>query len=128
MFQDELLTQGWTENGPGCYAKGDWFIEPDTSSWMFVSTKQNPRVFDVHVPGDYEARWTVHLIEHLCEMEDVRQRLRATLKAIRDNPHQGRQEATDALRQCYHKWLVNLNVPEKKLGRTYCAICSALGT
>jgi hypothetical protein len=126
MFDEKLKTKGWTQTGAYSYAKGDWLIEPDTSSWMFVSTKGNPRVFDVHVPGDYESGWTVNLIEHLCGMEDERLRLRAALESIRDNPEAARQTAISALQQCFHNWLLNLKIPEKQTGRVYCAICGAL--
>src|SRR5262249_5794965 len=95
-------------------------------SWMIVSTKNNPRVFDVHVPGEYESAWTANLIEHLCAMEEERGRLRAALQAIRDRPQEAAQTAVDALRQCYHRWLVNLDVQEKQPGRLYCVICGAL--
>lgn len=53
MFADDLKQNGWTEiHKLGEYTKGDWSICFDTSAWMIVETKSNPRVFDVHVPGD----------------------------------------------------------------------------
>jgi hypothetical protein len=93
---------------------------------MIVSTKSNPRVFDVHVPGTYESAWTVNLIEHLCSMEDERHRLREVLATIRDNPGSGVEApstAMGALQQCYHSWLVNLDVPDGQMGRVYCIVC-----
>ena len=120
-FDDYLEQKGWTE-----YTKGDWKIHFDTSSWMIVETKGNPRVFDVHVPGDYESGWTVNLIEHLCKMEDERHRLREALEKIRDNNSSDREArlvAKEALEQCYHSWLINLDIPKGQPGRLYCSIC-----
>jgi hypothetical protein len=128
MLADELKAKGWTEKGMGWYVKGDWAVEMDTSSWMIVSTKSNPRIFDVHVPSAYESGWTANLIDHLCAMEEERHRLRAVLEAIRDNPSEARETAINALRQCYHRWLVNLQVPEDQIGRQYCVICGALSS
>jgi hypothetical protein len=125
MLADELKAKGWTEIGFGCYTKGDWTVDLDTSSWMIVSTSSNPRVFDVHVPGNYEAGWTANLIEHLCSMEEERHRLREVLEAIRDNPREASQTAANALKQCYHRWLVNQAIAECQVGREYCVICGA---
>jgi hypothetical protein len=125
-LSQELEAKGWRVIGAGCYEKGDWTVDLDTSSWMIVSTKRNPRVFDVHFPGEYEARWTANLIEHLCSIEEERHRLRAALEAIRDNPKEASRTAAAALKQCYHEWLVNMAVPEKQIGREYCVICGAL--
>jgi hypothetical protein len=126
MLADELKANGWTETPTGCFAKGDWAVEPDTSSWMIVSTARNPRVFDVPIPGEYESRWAANLIEHLCAMEDERRRLLTALETIRDNPADARHTAIDTLRQCYHRWLINVQIPEQQMGRVYCVICSAL--
>jgi hypothetical protein len=130
VFTDDLKQKGWTEIAKLWeYAKGDWRIQFDTSSWMIVATKSNPRVFDVHVPGDYESRWTVNLIEHLCSMEDERHRLREALEKIRDSnasDQAARSIAEEALEQCYHSWLVNLDVPEGQPGRVYCQICKQI--
>lgn len=93
---------------------------------MIVETKSNPRVFDVHVPGDYESGWTVNLIEHLCKMEDERQRLRQALERIRDSESSSqatRSMAKEALKKCYHTWLINPNIPEGQGDRVYCPIC-----
>jgi hypothetical protein len=98
---------------------------------MIVSTEHNERVFDVHVPGEYEAAWAVKLIEHLCQMEDERHRLRTVLAGIHDNPasgHEPRSAAVEALQQCYHRWPVNLNVLEGQMGRLYCPICQQTET
>jgi hypothetical protein len=98
---------------------------------MIVKTKSNPRVFDVHVPGDYESTWTVNLIEHLCRMEDERQRLRHALQRIRDSESCGqvaRSLAKDALEKCYHTWLINPSIPEGQDGRVYCPICKQTKT
>ena len=127
MFDDDLKRQGWTEIAKMWeYEKGDWQIHFDTSSWMMVETKYNPRVFDVHVPGDYESRWTVNLIEHLCSMEDERHRLREALERIRDNNSSDQAAlsiAKEALEQCYHTWLVHADMPQGQPGRVYCPIC-----
>lgn len=124
----KLKAKGWTETGLWEYAKGEWKVLFDTSSWMILSTGNNERVFDVHVPTTYEAAWTVNLIEHLCRMEDERHRLRQALERIRDNlpsSPEARALAIDALQQCYHTWLVNLDVPEGQMGRVHCPICGA---
>jgi hypothetical protein len=126
MFADDLKASGWVEGGRGDYSKGSWSILYDTSSWLVVATGDNPRTFDVHVPGEYESRWTVNLIEHLCRMEDERMRLRKALAEIRDMPGTGdpvRAAAARALERCYHAWLLNYDVPVGKRGRVYCPIC-----
>jgi hypothetical protein len=132
MFFEKLKAMGWTEVVTKQeYAKGNWKIDFDTSHWMIVSTNTNPRVFDVPAPGYYEAAWTVNLIEHLCQMEDERQRLRTVLAGIRDNPASGqepRSAAAEALQQCYHRWLVNLDIPEGQMGRLDCPICGQTET
>jgi hypothetical protein len=106
MFADDLKAKGWTEiTELWEYAKGDWKIDFDTGHWMIVSTQNNPRVFDVSAPRDYESAWTVNLIEHLCRMDDERHRLREAVKRIRDNPTadpEARFAAAEALGQCYH--------------------------
>lgn len=126
MFADDLKQKGWIEITKWEYSKGDWNVCFDTGSWMIVETKSNPRVFDVHVPGDYESAWTVNLIEHLCKMEDERHRLREALEKIRDDKTSGqaaRSTAKETLKECYHNWLVDLDVPEGSTGRLYCPIC-----
>jgi hypothetical protein len=126
-FGEELKALGWREIGVCCYEKGDWLFDLDTSSWMDLWTKAKGKpVFTVHVPEVYEARWTAHLIEHLFSIEEERRRLRAALEEIRDNPLVARQTATLALDQCYHKWLVNLAIPESQMGRVYCDVCGAM--
>jgi hypothetical protein len=126
-FTDGLKARGWTDNRPDSdYAKGGWAILFDTSSWMIVSTESNPRAFDVHVPGEDESGWTVNLIEHLCRMEDERLRLRKALEGIRGMAGAGeaaRSAAAEALAQCYHSWLVNVDVSEGQTGRLDCPIC-----
>lgn len=126
MLSDELKAKGWTVLGDGWYIKGDWKVEMDTSTWLQVSTKHNPRAFDLRVLGVHESRWTANLIEHLCEMEDERHRLRAALETILDNPRAAIEIARSALNQCYHNWLVNVEIPEKQAGRVYCVVCGAL--
>ena len=127
MFADELKARGWTEGGRQAdYSKGSWSICFDTSSWVEVATAANPRTFDVHVPGEYESRWTVNLIEHLCRMEDELVRLRKALSEIRDTSDVGdsaHTTAAKALGCCYHRWLVNMGVSEGRVGRVYCPIC-----
>jgi hypothetical protein len=131
MFADDLKAKGWTEiTELWEYAKGDWKIDFDTGHWMIVSTKNNPRVFDVSTPREYESAWTVNLIEHLCRMDDERHRIREAVKRIRDNQTAGPQArfaAAEALEQCYHSWLVNLAVPEGQIGRVYCSVCGRTG-
>jgi hypothetical protein len=127
MFFEILRTNGWTELAAKWeYAKGDWKIDFDTGHWMIVSTKHNPRLFDVPIPGELDAKWTVKLIEHLCRMDDERFRLREDLRRIRDKPTSGdqvRAAAAAALQQCYHSWIVNLAIPDGQTGRLYCCIC-----
>ena len=91
----------------------------------------NPRVFDVHVPGEYESVWTVNLIEHLCRIEDERSRLREAIGHIRDNPNAGqevRSIAEGSLAQCYHSWLVNSRISEGRMGRYFCPVCGQKGS
>jgi hypothetical protein len=64
-------------------------------------------------------------------MEDERHRLRKALEGIRDNPYldqEARSTAKEALAQCYHAWLVNVEVPDGQMGRIYCPICGQTGT
>jgi hypothetical protein len=75
---------GSTETGSGSFIKGDWAIEFDTGSWLTLSSRANPRVFDVPTPGEYESVWTVTLLEHLFAIDEERRRLRAALERIRD--------------------------------------------
>jgi hypothetical protein len=85
MFFHALKTHGWTELAAEWeYAKGDWHIEFDTGHWMIVSTKRNSRVFDVPVPGELDAAWTVKLIEHLCRMDDELRQLREAVERIQE--------------------------------------------
>src|SRR5437868_980995 len=100
MFADDLKARGWTELCPLWeYAKGDWKIDFDTGHWMIVANKNNPRVWTVPLPADYESVWTVNLIEHLCQMEDERYRLRGALEKVRGctSPDEARLLATQAL-------------------------------
>ena len=113
MIADKLKEAGWTEISRSLeYKKGDWEIIFDTSSWMEIGSKRNPRIFDVHVPGEYEEEWTVNLIEHLCRIDDERFRLRDALKSIDST------ESAKALSLCYHKWLVNVSNEEY-----FCSVC-----
>ncbi len=121
-----LKKAGWTQIESWEYAKGNWRVLFDTSSWMIVSTGSNPRTSDVHVPGGSEAGWTVNLIEHLCKIEDERYRLREAIAGIRDDPASGTEvqsSAAAALEQCYHTWLVDTDVPMDQPGRLYCPVC-----
>ncbi len=106
------------------YAKGEWVLYFDSGDWMKLDIKN--WVFDILIPNVYASRRTVNLIEHLCQMEDDRRRLRKALESIRDNPDvrdPAHSAATDALKQCYHAWRVNPDVPEGSMGRVYCPIC-----
>ena len=96
-----LQEQGWSriEGGYGV-SKGSWQVHMDTSSWLVITTDQNKRVFDVHVPSDYEAAWTLNLIEYVCQLDDERFRLRRALEEV------GSQAADAALQDCFHSWLV----------------------
>ena len=76
-----LKERGWQQLAPFEYGQGEWTIVFDTSSWMEVATKNNPRVFDVPVPEDSRGAWTINLIEHLCRCADERFRLRAALQS-----------------------------------------------
>jgi hypothetical protein len=131
MFGDELKAKGWTEiTEEWEYAKGDWKIEFDTGHWMIVSTAHNPRVFSVPAPQELDAKWTVKLIEHLCRMDDERHRLRDALARISGHAsdvQEVRTEVTEALRVCYHSWLVDLDVPEGQMGRIFCSVSGEKG-
>ncbi|HZZ81043.1 MAG TPA: hypothetical protein VFE62_21255 [Gemmataceae bacterium] len=124
---EALQAEGWTAHTPlGPFTKGAWELGFDTSHWMILSTKDNPRVFDVPLPDQYHVGWTVNLVEHLCRVEDERVRLRMALGAIRDMSgvaEAGRAAATGALAECYHSWLINVGIPEGHLGRVFCPIC-----
>ena len=124
---EALQAKGWTAQTPrGPFTKGDWELDFDTSHWMIVSSRANPRVIDVPAPDEYHAAWIVNLVEHLCRMEDERVRLHRALMAIREMPGAGveaRAAAVGALAGCYHKWLINVEVPEGQLGRVFCPIC-----
>jgi hypothetical protein len=127
MRTDALRAKGWTVTSPtGPFKKGEWVIDFDTSHWMIVSSRSNPRVFDIPVPDEYHTAWTVNLIEHLCQMEDEGDRLRTALKSIRDSSGAGseaRAASAKALERCYHRWLVDMRVPEGQVGRAYCISC-----
>ena len=85
MFFDTLRAHGWMELAAEWeYAKGDWKIDFDTGHWMIVSTRHNPRVFDIPVSGELDATWTVKLIEHLCRSDDERYELRQAAQRSRD--------------------------------------------
>jgi hypothetical protein len=76
-FAELLTNAGWSEHEPFTYRKGNWIIVFDTSSWLEVGTDKNPRVFDVPVPEDGKAEWTLSLINHLCKTDDELQKLKA---------------------------------------------------
>jgi len=74
----ELLKQsGWSEHKPFEFRKSNWVIVFDTSSWLEIGTGETPRIFDVPVPDDDKAKWTLSLIEHLCKTDDELQNLKA---------------------------------------------------
>ncbi len=127
VFTDQLKEQGWIEASPaGAYTKGHWRITFDTSSWIILEVRTNFRVFDVHVPGDDESGWTVNLIEHLCQLEDERHRLRQVLERILAESAPDAAVALvarQALEQCYHQWRINTHLPKGEIGRRYCSIC-----
>ena len=58
------------------YRKGSWELTFDTSSWVEISTANNPRVFDVPVPEPHLEKWCINLIEHLCVTDDNMQKLK----------------------------------------------------
>jgi hypothetical protein len=97
MFTNLLKARGWTETEAGNFVKGDRTIEFDTGSWLMLSNKANPRVFDVPVPGEYESVWTVNLIEHLFAIDEEKRRLRGALERIRDYPDDAQSTASSAL-------------------------------
>ena len=79
-FIDQLKAQGWVEAGPYRFRKGHWEIVFDSSGWMELGTEQTPRIFDVPVPetGPRDlTQWTMNLIAHLFESNDVREGLSA---------------------------------------------------
>jgi hypothetical protein len=127
MLVDALQAKGWTVHTPwGPFTKGEWELDFDTSHWMIVSCRTNPRVFDVPVPDEYHSDWTVNLIEHLCRVEEERGRLRVAIRTIRDMPGVGAEAssiAAEALERCYHRWLVNFQVTEGQFGRVFCPNC-----
>ncbi|MHA3916504.1 hypothetical protein [Halovulum sp. GXIMD14793] len=71
-FIDHMKSRGWV-NGKHQYEllKGDWIILFDTSSWIEVGTRTEPRVFDVPVPAKNLMQWTENLISHLCKTSDA---------------------------------------------------------
>lgn len=77
-----LRAKGWTGRTGLEYKKGAWEVVFDTSSWM-MTFSAGTRLFDVHVPSEYEARWTANLIEHLCATADENAHLRAALEKVR---------------------------------------------
>ena len=94
-----LKEKGWREERRIWeYRKGEWTIIFDTSHWMEVGTINNPRVFDVPVPGGSETRWTINLIEHLCRSADEQFHLRSALDQIRQSPTCGDRERSIAER------------------------------
>ena len=130
-FVEGLQAKGWTAHTPrGPFTKGDWELDFDTSHWMIASSRANPRVFDIPLPDEYHAGWTVNLIEHLFRMEDELVRLRVALGAIRDVSGAGdpTRAAAEALAGCYHRWLINVEVPEGQPGRVFCPICGGRAT
>ena len=64
---DTLVSEGWGETSRSWeYQKGEWLLCFDTSRWMELGTKNNPRVKDVEVPAsqtDFQA--TLDEIERL---------------------------------------------------------------
>jgi len=116
-----LKENGWTEVKEDWeFRKGNWVVLRDTSSWWMVGTNLNPRVFDVHEPMEFEAKWTANLIEHLCKMEDERTRLRKCLEHIQNTTKETQtSELTNkTLGECYHTWLVINN-------KLHCPICNS---
>lgn len=106
-FLEQLVEKGWKEvKHDWEYRKGKWVVFRDTSSWFEVGTEDNPRVFDVHSPKEFEIGWTINLIEHLCKMEDERIRLRQALTRIANGDKSPRDVANAYLAKCYHTWLV----------------------
>lgn len=97
MFAGLLQAKGWAETEFGNVVKGDWMIEFDTGSWLTLSSKVNPRVFDVPTPAEYESVWTVNLIEHPFGIDEENRRLRAALVRIRDHPDDAQSTAASAL-------------------------------
>ncbi len=70
-FADTLKYHGWIDSGDSVeFRKGSWRLVFDTSSWMEVSTANNPRVFDVPMPTERLESWTLNLVEHLCVSDD----------------------------------------------------------
>ncbi|TQV74232.1 hypothetical protein FKG94_16635 [Exilibacterium tricleocarpae] len=71
-FEDALKENGWSEKkSKFSFAKGNWNLVFDTSSWIEVGTGTTPRVFDVPVPEKRLYQWTINLIEHLCKTDDA---------------------------------------------------------
>ncbi len=75
-FDQLLKDNGWSENGPWQFKKGDWRLVFDTSFWIEVGTIRNQRIFDIPVPECGKEAWTLKLIEHLCATDDQIQDLK----------------------------------------------------
>ena len=117
-----LIENGWTEIKTDWeYRKNNWFILRDTSSWWMIGTDMNPRVFDISEPQEYETKWTINLIDHLCKMEDERTRLRKQLEHIQKttNELQTSDFVKKTLEECYHSWIVDND-------KLYCPICNSI--
>ena len=102
------------------YRKGNWVVLRDTSSWWIICTKSNPRVFDIHEPSEYESKWTVNLIEHLCKMEDERSNLRRCLEYIQNSTRETQiiELTKMTLEKCYHNWIIVNN-------KLNCSVCNS---
>lgn len=74
-FLNALKENNWIEVSYDWeYRKGEWIILRDTSSWWMIETTSISRVFDFPEPNDHTAPWTVNLIEHLCSLEELKQK------------------------------------------------------
>ncbi len=73
-FVQYLKNAGWAEVAPYTLKKENWIVSFDTSSWIEVGTERTPHIFDVPVPENGKAQWTLNLITHLCKTDDVLQK------------------------------------------------------
>lgn len=125
-FLAALRRGGWKEEeSDWVLTKGHWKVLVDTSSWVQLQCG-DVYAIDIHVPGEYETSWTLNLIEHLCRLEDERQRLRRALVsiAVTDGPaSRERTIATKVLKSCYHRWVWILPTPTLGGHKWICLVC-----
>lgn len=65
---EALVRNQWAEaSHPWQYQRGEWVLDFDTSRWMELGTRENPRVKDIEVPSKQaDFRATLDAIDRLC--------------------------------------------------------------